>query len=126
MVAGDGLRLVTWIDGFVVGCTPDTCLGGCDKDMRGMCGMTMHARTHLPLRCLSARAEDGRQPSHNCLVMSVARYFARLTNPVHVAAWVDDLHFSMRTPAHPACAGHAGGCPVCTTACEAAVAMEAV
>ncbi len=35
----------------------------------------------------------------NSLALSVARYFARLPDPVHaVAAWVDDLHFSMRTP----------------------------
>ena len=58
--------------------------------------------------------------------MSVARYFAHLPNPVHLAAWVDDLHVSMRTPAHPACAGHQGGCPVYVTAYETAVAMEAV
>jgi hypothetical protein len=35
----------------------------------------------------------------NSLVLSVARYFGRLPEPVHVAAWVDDLHFSMRMPA---------------------------
>ncbi len=34
----------------------------------------------------------------NSLVMSMARYFARLPQPVHVAAWVDDLHSSMSTP----------------------------
>jgi hypothetical protein len=60
----------------------------------------------------------------NSIVMSVARYFARLPDQVHVAAWVDDLHFSMRTPAHPPCLGHAGGCPVCTTAYHRAVSME--
>jgi hypothetical protein len=42
----------------------------------------------------------------NSLVLSVANYFARLSNPVHVATWVDNLHFSMRTPPHPPCDGH--------------------
>lgn len=119
VVAGDGS--VSWIDGYVVGCTPATCLGGCDKDMSGI---SMHGHIFRFAACQFGQKTAG--SPLNCLVMSVARYFARLPNPVHVAAWVDDLHFSMRTPAHPACAGHAGGCPTCTTAYNAAVAMEAV
>ncbi len=47
------------------------------------------------------------------LVRSVARYFARLPTPVHVAAWVDDLIFIMTTPEHGDCPGFDGGCPVC-------------
>ena len=31
------------------------------------------------------------------IVRAVARFFARLTYPVHVAAWVDDLIFVMLT-----------------------------
>ncbi len=38
----------------------------------------------------------------NYLVLSVANYFARLSHPVHIATWVDDLYFSMRFPNHPA------------------------
>ena len=119
VVAGDGQ--VTWIDGYVVGCTPDTCLGGCDKDMSGI---SLHGHLFRFAACQFGQKTAG--SPLNCLVMSVARYFARLPTPVHVAAWVDDLHFSMRTPAHPACAGHVGGCSTCTTAFEAAVAMEAL
>jgi hypothetical protein len=119
VVAGDGQ--VTWIDGYVVGCTPSTCLGGCDKDMSGI---SLHGHLFRFAACQFGQKTAG--SPLNCLVMSVARYFARLPTPVHVAAWVDDLHFSMRTPAHPACTGHAGGCPTCTTAFEAAVAMEAL
>jgi hypothetical protein len=48
------------------------------------------------------------------LVRSVARYFARLPSPVHVAAWVDDLIFIMQTPEHGDCDGFEGGCEVCT------------
>jgi hypothetical protein len=59
-------------------------------------------------------------------VLSVARFFARLPDPVHVAAWVDDLHFSMRTPDHPPCNGHLAGCPVCTDAYRQAVVAEAL
>ncbi len=35
------------------------------------------------------------------------------TEPVHVAAWVDDLIFIMATPEHSECAGFEGGCAVC-------------
>jgi hypothetical protein len=48
------------------------------------------------------------------IVRAVARYFARLPDPVHVASWVDDLIFIMSTPEHGECAGFVGGCPVCT------------
>jgi hypothetical protein len=34
------------------------------------------------------------------LVRAVARYFARLTELVHVASWVDDLIFIMSTQDH--------------------------
>ncbi len=51
-----------------------------------------------------------------CLVRAVALFCPRLTEPVHVAAWVDDLIFIMSTPAHGECAclhglcsGRAGG-----------------
>ena len=32
-------------------------------------------------------------------------------DPVHVAAWVHDLIFTMATPEHEVCDSHAGGCP---------------
>ncbi len=48
------------------------------------------------------------------IVRAVARYFAQLPDPVHVASWVDDLIFIMSTPEHGECAGFVGGCPVCT------------
>ena len=54
----------------------------------------------------------------------MARYFAHLPHPVHVAAWVDDLHFSLSTPSHPPCAGFEGGCPVCVEYYGYAVAAE--
>ncbi len=34
VVQGDGS--VSWIDGYIVGCSPNTCLGGCDKDISGI------------------------------------------------------------------------------------------
>ena len=51
--------------------------------------------------------------SLGAIVRSVARYFARLQSPVHVAASVDDLIFIILTPEHGACEGFAGGCRVC-------------
>ena len=47
------------------------------------------------------------------IVRAVARFFARLTYPVHFAAWVDDLIFIMSTPEHGECAGFEDGCEVC-------------
>ena len=31
-----GKNRVTWVDGMVNGCTPSSCVGGCDKDMSGI------------------------------------------------------------------------------------------
>ena len=118
VVAGDGQG--PCINSYMVSCTPSTCLSGCDKDLSGI---SLHGLLFRFAACQFGLKIAG---SSNCLVMSVARYFARLPTSVHVAAWVDDLHFSTRIPAHPACAGHAGGCPACTTAFEAAVVMEAL
>ena len=92
ILRGDGS--VSWIDGFVVGCTPDTCLGGCDKDMSGI---SIAGHIFRFAACQFGQKTAG--SPLNSIVMSVARYFARLPDQVHVAAWVDDLHFSMRTPA---------------------------
>ena len=117
VVQDDGT--VSWVDGWVVGCTPDTCLGGCDKDMSGL---SINGHVFRFAACQFGQKTAG--SPLNALVMSVARYFARLPTPVHIAAWVDDLHFSMRTPPHPACAGHVGGCSICTTAYQQAVLME--
>jgi hypothetical protein len=116
---GDGS--VSWIDGYIVGCSPDTCLGGCDKDMSGI---SIAGHIFRFAACQFGQKTAG--SPLNSLVMSVARFFARLPSPVHVAAWVDDLHFSMRTPDHPPCDGHLAGCPVCTDAYHRAVAAEAL
>ncbi len=48
------------------------------------------------------------------IVRAVARYFARLPDPVHVATWVDDLIFIMSTPEHGECACFVGRYRVCT------------
>ena len=54
----------------------------------------------------------------------MARYYARLSDPVHVAAWVDDLLFSMSTPEHAECAGFDGGCAVCIEAHSKALEVQ--
>ena len=119
VVAGDGT--VTWTDGYMVGCDPSSCLGGCDKDMSGI---SIAGHIFRFAACQFGQKTAG--SPLNSLVMSVAQFFARLPDPVYVAAWVDDLHFSMRTPPHPPCLGHVGGCPVCQTAYERAVQAEAL
>ena len=119
VIQGDGT--VSWVDGYIVGCDPASCLGGCDKDMSGL---SISGHVFRFAACQFGQKTAG--SPLNCLVMSVARFFARLPTPVHVAAWVDDLHFSMRTPDHPPCAGHVGGCQVCAAAYERAVQAEAL
>jgi hypothetical protein len=91
---------VTWIDALVNGCTPSTCQGGCDKDLSGI------VIDYFVFRFVACQFCQK-------LVRAVARFFARLTKPVHVAAWVDDLIFIMATPEHCECAGFEGGCAVC-------------
>ena len=39
---------------------------------------------------------------------------------------MDDLHFSMRTPEHPPCLGHKGGCATCCSAYDKAMLAEAL
>jgi hypothetical protein len=86
---------VTWIDALVNGCTPSTCQGDCDKDLSG-----------IVIDCFVFRfaaRQFGQETAGSplgCLVRAVARFFARLTEPVHDAAWVDDLIFIMSTPEH--------------------------
>ena len=83
-------------------------VGGCDKDMSGI---MIEGHIFRFAACQFGQKTAG--SPLNSIVRSVARYFARLPTPVHVAAWVDDLFFSLSTPPHPVCAGHKGGCPVC-------------
>jgi hypothetical protein len=79
-----------------------------DKDMSGLC---IDWHVFLFAACQFGLKTAGSQL--NSLVMSVARYLARLPTPVHVAAWVDELHFSMSTPPHQQIQGKEGGCPTC-------------
>ena len=117
LVHGDGT--VSWIDGFINGCDPSSCLGGCDKDMSGL---RIHGHVFRFAACQFGQKTAG--SPLNSVVMSVARYFGRLPNSIHVAAWVDDLHFSMRTPPHPPCLGFRGGCATCIATHAKAVAAE--
>jgi hypothetical protein len=119
VVHGDGT--VSWIDGFINGCDTRSCLGGCDKDMSGL---RIHGHVFRFAACQFGQKTAG--SPLNSVFMSVARYFGRLPDPIHVAAWVDDLHFSMRTPMHPPCLGFAGGCAVCTATHHRAVAAESL
>ena len=104
----DGRQQVSWIDALVNGCTPSTCKGGCDKDMSGI---MIEGHVFRFASCQFGQKTAG--SPLGALVRSVARFFARLPTPVHVAAWVDDLIFIMKTPEHGDCSGLAGGCPVC-------------
>ena len=96
---------VTWIDAMVNGCDPSTCKGGCDKDLSGI---MIDGHVFRFAACQFGQKTAG--SPLGCIVRSVARFFARLTEPIHVAAWVDDLIFIMATPEHGECAGFAGGC----------------
>ena len=58
------------------------------------------------------------------IVRAVARFFARLTDPVHVAALVDDLIFIMSTPEHMECACFEGGCQICAEYHRASGAVQ--
>ena len=104
---GDAGRL-SWLDAKVNGCDPSNCRGGCDKDLSGI---VIDGHVFRFASCQFGQKTAG--SPLGAIVRSVARYFARLPSPVHVAAWVDDLIFIMSTPDHGICAGHEGGCAVC-------------
>ena len=94
----DGHPRLSWIDALVNGCTPSTCKGGCDKDMSGI---MIEGFIFRFAACQFGQKTAG--SPLGALVRSVARFFARLPTPVHVAAWVDDLIFIMSTPPHGDC-----------------------
>ena len=104
----DGAERLAWIDALVNGCTPSTCRGGCDKDMSGI---MIDGHIFRFVTCQFGQKTAG--SPLGALMRSVARYFARLQSPMHVAAWVDDLIVAMSTPEHGACEGFADGCRVC-------------
>ena len=81
---------VTWIDAMINGCVPSTCRGGCDKDLSGI---VIDGHVFRLAAC-----QFGQKTACSPLgsiVHAVARFFARLTYPVHGAARVDDLIFVM-------------------------------
>ena len=92
---------VTWSNAMVNGCVPSTCRGGCDK---GLSCIVIDGHVFRFAACQFGQKTAG--SPLGSIVRAVARFFARLTYPVHVAAWVDDLIFVMSTPAPR---GPAGG-----------------
>ncbi len=108
------------VDGVVNGCDSSSCLGGCDKDLSGL---SIEGHVFRFAACQFGQKTAG--SPLNSLVMSVARYFARLPQPVHVAASVDDLHCSMSTPPHPPCDGYSSGCPAAAAGAPSGIAAGA-
>ena len=84
---------VTWSDAMMInGCVPSTCRGGCDKDLSGI---VIDGHVFRFAACQFGQKTAG--SPLGSIVRAVVRFFARLTYPVHVAAWVDDLIFVMST-----------------------------
>ena len=117
--ADDPAGRLSWVDALVNGCTPSTCVGGCDKDMSGI---MIEGHVFRFASCQFGQKTAG--SPLGAVVRSVSRFFARLPTPVHVAAWVDDLIFIMNTPEHGDCAGFEGNCPVCVEYHGRAVAVQ--
>jgi hypothetical protein len=86
---------MSWVDAMVNGCTPSTCRDGCDKDLSGI---MIDGFVFRFAACQFGQKTAG--SPLGSIVRAVARYFARLPDPVHVASWVDDLIFIMSTPEH--------------------------
>jgi hypothetical protein len=82
--------------------------GGCDKDLSGI---LIDGFVFRFAACQFGQKTAG--SPLGCLVRAVARFFSLLTEPVHVAAWIDDLIFIMSTAEHGECNGFEGGCAVC-------------
>ena len=110
---------IEWREGLINGCDPSTCLGGCDKDLSGI---MINGFIFRFAACQFGQSTAG--SPLNSLILCISRYFASLPDPVHVSAWVDDLHFSIATPLHPPCLGHKGGCPTCALSYEKAVLAQ--
>jgi hypothetical protein len=95
----------------VNGCTPSTCRGGCDKDLSDI---MIDGFVFRFAACQFGQKTAG--SPLGSIVRAVARYFAQLPDPVHIASRVDNLIFIMSTvtPEHGEGAGFVRGCPVCT------------
>ena len=114
-----------------VGCWPGDCCQTCDK---ALCGFFFDG-------CVArwAVAHFGQAPAGsplNCIALCLLRY-AALRGPaagdlrgassrsLRGVVWVDDFVFYFLTPWHDACAGLAGGCPVCRRALADAEVLDA-
>ena len=81
------------------------------RDSRDLSGIVIDGHGFRFAACQFGQMTAGSQLGS--IVRAVARFFARLTDPVHVSAWVDDLIFVISTPEHGECTGFEGGCEVC-------------
>jgi hypothetical protein len=126
-----------------MGCDVSSCLGLCDKAMRGFCidgFVGRFAAAHFGQRNAGSPL--------NVLMRAIQRFLARRAPPpppplrtarplgpeadapaallssdtprglhptaLHSAVWVDDAVYATKTAPHPPCLGLAGACPVCS------------
>ena len=101
-----------------IGCSPQSCTGACDKCFSGI----------MLFWCVFrfACCQFGKATAHgplNSYIQCLIRYFANLSPPTSLQAWVDDLLGSVRAAPHAHCEGLEGGCATCAenfrTACLA-------
>jgi hypothetical protein len=91
---------------LVNGCMP-SCRGRCDKDLSGIMLDVFVLRFAA---CQFGQKKAG--SPLGSIVQSVALFFVRLPEAVHVALWFDRLIFIMSTTDYGECAGFDGGCVV--------------
>lgn len=128
---GDPIEMLVFGWRLVVGCSPETCMGTCDKAMNGMEFDGCLARW--------AAAHFGQKPAGsplNSCGLCLLRYIATRRPPPGErrgassntglgVLWVDDVTLWRPVPLHGACLGLEGNCPVCLAALPGAERMEA-
>jgi hypothetical protein len=106
-----------WARAYVVGCTPENCLGTCDKAMVGICLDGHMFRFAAPQFGLSTAGSP-----LNAIFQPIRRRLAR--EGIASLLWVDDLKMGIHVPPHGSCGGIEAACPFCLTSLEHAHRMQ--
>mmetsp|Transcript_37009 Transcript_37009/g.98320 ORF Transcript_37009/g.98320 Transcript_37009/m.98320 type:complete len:1072 (+) Transcript_37009:2523-5738(+) len=111
---------IRWVDGKIVGCSPRSCKGLCDKSLGGIMIGSVVFRFAA---CQFGQKVSG-SPLHT-LMKAIVRGLLRRLPPIASGVWVDDMTQTVHTPPHPRCGGFVAGCLICTEARKVAVIAQA-
>ena len=81
-----GKGVVKWVRGWMIGCSPETCSGTCDKALSGF-SIGNH---DFRFACTTFGQKTAGSPL-NAIALTVVRKLRQLSIPIHALVWVDDF-----------------------------------